>query len=372
MPDKDSVYKKFFASWRGSSEQITLQLLAWYKHHARPFPWRKSYTPYNIWISEMMLQQTQAERGQGYYKRWMRRFPDLQSVANATENEVLNLWQGLGYYTRARNILKTARIIQKDYNGIFPADCSRLLTLPGIGPYTAHALLSIAYNLPYCVIDGNVIRVLSRLLDISFTVDSQSFRTALEDFLMEMMQEFSPRNFNQALMELGALVCTPRKPLCNNCPVQHSCSSYKLGTVLSRPVKKQPPKITQLHSTAGIILHENRYMMKKFPDKGLFANLWGFPSAKSIQKQISSEELTAMLYKEHNIGALSPEKILSFKHSYTRYRITMHVYLCHLPKKPVMKKENIQWLKLSDIQNLPLPSAHNRIYQFLLKRDCST
>ncbi len=359
---------ELITSWKGCKTKTAQALVQWFKKELRPFPWRIDYHPYEIWISEVMLQQTQAARGWEYYERWMKRFPDIHTLAAASETEVLSLWQGLGYYSRARFILKTARIVQKDYNGVLPRDRKKLLSLPGIGPYTANAILSIAFNEPCCVMDGNVLRICARLLDIPIAIDSAPLQKTLEKFLENMLQHATPRLFNQALMELGALVCTPRSPSCLNCPLRQDCLSYQRGTVLQRPVKKQVPPVTRIYSITGIVVHENKIFLHKISARGLFANLWGFPAVENTSDALNSSLLEKMFRRQYNMTIKAGRKLTSFVHSYTRYRVSLDAYLCNLTGKAAPEDENTRWLTLEQIQKIPMPSAQNRIYEVLLKQ----
>ena len=210
-------------------------LLNWFQHNARTLPWRETYSPYHVWISEVMLQQTQMDRAVSYFTRWLEKFPAIKDIASANEEEVLKLWEGLGYYTRARNIIKTANILNDKYNGELPSDYNLLLKLPGIGKYTAGAIMSIAFNKNNPIVDANIERVFARL----FNLEKPVKETEMQAFIWEKARELLPtdraREFNQALMELGALVCIARNPRCRICPISNNCQAFELDSVSKRP-----------------------------------------------------------------------------------------------------------------------------------------
>ncbi len=370
-----NVFKERLLPWKRSSSTFLRFLSDWFAKNARPFPWRKDYSPYAVWISEMMLQQTQADRGSEYFTAWIRRFPDIHTLSRASEQEVLHLWQGLGYYRRARYILQTARLLCKEHDGRLPAKRGALLALPGIGPYTAHAILSIAYNLPYCVIDGNVLRVWARLLDIPFVVDTVPFRKELELFLEGIMKGIEPRLFNEALMELGALICTPTQPSCGECPVSGFCESYRKGTVAIRPVKKKKTPPTRLACTAFVVSREGRYLLQRFPPGGLFANMWGFPIVQYENKHPDFASAAQDFQVKYAIQVKRKKRLTSFVHSYTRYKIHLHALLTVPVGQLKTLSKNQQWLSLEEIRQLPMPSAHHRIWKTLkgsVDKPCST
>src|SRR5262245_11917236 len=233
------------------------ELTAWFEEHQRPLPWRAAYTPYEVWISEIMLQQTQVETVVPYFQRWMSAFPNVRALAAAEEQSVLKLWAGLGYYSRARNLMAAAKIVADDHQGALPADYEALRALPGIGQYTAGAILSIAFNQPYPVVDGNVRRVLSRLYGWE---DDQPKR--LWDAAEKLVRHAEPRLINQAIMELGATVCSFRAPRCLVCPVQSDCIAYKTGKQLLIPPVKKRPETVRVQLFAVVQEKNGRHLMR--------------------------------------------------------------------------------------------------------------
>ncbi|MDW8228190.1 MAG: A/G-specific adenine glycosylase, partial [Anaerolineales bacterium] len=256
------------------------KLLAWYEKHARSLPWRNVSDPYAIWISEVMLQQTRVEAVIPYFERWMKRFPTVADLAAAPEQDVLALWEGLGYYRRARNLHQAARIIMAKYGGQIPRELSALRRLPGVGRYTAAAIASIAYGLDVATLDGNLKRVLARLFNIEEPVDTP----AGEKRLWALAEQHLPRgragDYNQALMDLGATLCLPRAPRCPLCPVNEFCQARALGVQESRPVR-QPKKETPHYTvTAAVIRRNGRVLLAQRPSRGLLGGLWEFPGGK--------------------------------------------------------------------------------------------
>lgn len=258
-------------------KEIVEPLLNWYEENARVLPWRQDPTPYHVWLSEIMLQQTRVEAVKEYYKRFLEYLPAVQDLAGVEEEVLLKLWQGLGYYNRVRNLQKAAQIICTQYDGIFPEDYEKWLALPGIGEYTAGAVVSIAFGKKEPAVDGNVYRIYTRLQAEETDITKAALKKRVRQELLDIMPEDAGR-FNQALMDLGAMVCLPNgTPLCARCPLQQLCKAHQAGTELSYPVKpsKKPRKIQK--RTVLLLEYQGRYLIQKRPDIGLLAGLWEFP-----------------------------------------------------------------------------------------------
>ncbi|MCL1932875.1 MAG: A/G-specific adenine glycosylase [Candidatus Azobacteroides sp.] len=260
---------------------ITGKLIEWYKIHRRILPWRGTNDPYLIWISEIILQQTRVIQGLDYYNRFIGRFPDVRSLAAADEQEVLKYWQGLGYYSRARNLHATARSIETNFGGVFPEDYETILSLKGIGEYTAAAIASIAFNAPYPVVDGNVFRFLSRLFAVEEPIDTAKGKNKFTELAGRIMDPSQPGLFNQAIMEFGALQCVPVSPDCSVCPFEAQCSAYSFGRVNDFPIKRNKTKVKTIylyyfHIRSGIHIY-----LKKRKEKGIWQNLYEFPHIES-------------------------------------------------------------------------------------------
>lgn len=275
-------------------------LLNWFAENRRNLPWRDHPTPYQVWISEVILQQTRVNQGYDYYLRFVKKWPTVTDLAAATEEEVLKMWQGLGYYSRARNLHQCARQVVEQYGGEFPADYDKLLKLKGIGAYTAAAIASIAFNLPHAVVDGNVYRVLSRLFDIDTPININEGQTLFAKIANEQLNREQPGLHNQALMEFGALHCTPQNPNCLLCPLQAQCIAFERQTVMQRPVKLQKLKVKTKYLNYLVIRVKDSIYLRKRSDKGIWRNLYDFPCIESdlpmtVEEVISSEAFQQLI-----------------------------------------------------------------------------
>jgi len=331
-------------------------LLPWYALNRRDLPWRKDKEPYHIWISEIMLQQTRVEAVKGYYSRFLSALPTVASLANADEDELHKLWEGLGYYSRVRNLKKAAQQIMERHNGIFPAAYSEISALAGIGPYTAGAICSIAYDLPTPAVDGNVLRVIARLTDDDTPIDRPAFRKTITENLAAVYP-ISAGDFTQALMELGATVCGPnRKPDCGCCPCNTFCLGYARGTAELLPVKKAKPQRRIEEKTVFILSCDGCYALHKRPEKGLLAGLWEFPN---VTGKLSLEEL---LEKVERSG-IKPKELLrqvEKKHIFTH--IEWHMSGIYMEVKE--KTGDYVWMCADEINaDAALPTAFRQFWE---------
>ena len=343
------------------------QLLGWFAYHCRDLPWRKEYIPYHVWISEVMLQQTQMERGVVYFQRWLKRFPDIASLAKADEEEVLLLWEGLGYYSRARNILKTARLLMLNHNGKLPADHLALRHLPGIGPYTAGAIMSLAFNEPFPVVDANVERLFSRIYDIDVPI--KNCRELVWQKARDLLPPGMAREFNQALMELGALVCKPKNPSCGLCPIIEHCRAFQKGIVDARPVLGKTRKIIPISSANGVLIRNGEVFIQKRRQQGVWANLWEFPGGQIESDETPEEAVVREFYEETGLRVGELEKIHAIKHTYTHYRITLHCYFVELldqTAEPVLSAaQEYRWATFDTLKSLAFPAPHRQLIEHL-------
>ena len=268
-------------------KKLVIPLLAWYNENKRPLPWREPGPggrpePYHVWVSEIMLQQTRVAAVLGYYARFLERFPTVQDLAEADEDSLMKCWQGLGYYSRARNLQRAARVIVSDHGGVFPNHYAAIRALPGVGDYTAGAVASIAFGLPRAAVDGNVLRVVTRLTADSRDISSPATKRSVADTLEDAMPLKAPGEFNQALMELGATVCLPNgAPLCGLCPAREFCLAHKQGKELLFPVKPGKKARRVEDRAVYLLFHQGRVALRKRPDRGLLAGLWEFPNTRS-------------------------------------------------------------------------------------------
>jgi A/G-specific adenine glycosylase len=293
--------------------EISELLILWYLKAKRDLPWRHTMDPYFIWLSEIILQQTRVNQGMEYYFRFINTFPDVGKLAAASEDEILKNWQGLGYYSRARNLHHTARIIQNEFGGVFPESYDGLLQLKGIGAYTAAAISSFAYNLPHAVVDGNVSRVLSRLFDVEEAINSTEGKKIIDALAEEALDQKNPGTYNQAIMELGALVCKPQNPACGECPLQGKCAALKNGTVNNRPVKIKKKKARVRHIHYAVMENNGHILFRKRTEKDIWQGLHDFFSvedravadpdqmAKYISGSFSNVRLSALPSTAHKV-----------------------------------------------------------------------
>lgn len=305
------------------------QLAKWYLLNKRELPWRESSNPYHIWISEIILQQTRVNQGLTYYERFIRRFPDVISLSEANEDEVLKCWQGLGYYSRARNLHTTARTITSLHNGVFPVDYQTILKLKGIGEYTAAAICSFAYRLPYAVVDGNVFRLLSRFFGIQTPIDGNEGKKEFSELAQELLDKKNPGPHNQAMMDLGAIICTPSSPYCNECPLQDGCYSFANRSWMNFPVKKQKTKQRNRYFHYFHITGENgKTYLHKREEKDIWRNLYELPLIET-ERELSEEEirkksgfqLLETEFENMQIKKIHPpiKHVLSHQHIYARF-----------------------------------------------------
>lgn len=343
---------------------ITDRLLNWYTQNARRLPWRGSSDPYVVWVSEVMLQQTRVETVEPYFERWMRRFPTLASLAQASQIEVLSVWEGLGYYSRARNLHRAAQIIMNESGGKIPSDPKLLRKLPGVGRYTAGAIASIAFGLDEPVLDGNVRRVLSRLFNVSEPIRSPEAERRLWELAATHLPTGKAGDYNQALMDLGAMVCVPRSPDCIRCPLSDSCSAYTLGLQEQRPVTRAKQDIPHYTVTAAVIQRDEQVLIAQRPSNGLLGGLWEFPGGK-LQP---GEDLASCLQREirEELGAeiIIGGAVGTYRHAYTHFRVTLHAFHCTLVNgddPQPLQVDDLRWVSPSDLKDYPMGKIDRQI-----------
>lgn len=349
------------------SSEFTKKLIAWYKLERAhiPVPGRSERDPYPIWIAEVMLQQTQVETVWPYYRRWLDAFPDVASLARAELDQVLKLWEGLGYYSRARNIHKAAKSIVNDYRGEFPRTSRTLITLPGIGPYTSAAIASMAFQEAVPLLDGNVLRVMTRLLRISSVVSLASTKEKIKVDLAEFMDKNQPGQFNQALMDLGRVICLPRRPLCSDCPLNTFCQAYAAGAVERYPVKPLKAEMPHYNIVIGLIRKQGSLLIQRRPETGLLGGLWEFPGGKVEPGEDQKEALLREIREETALQVDINEKIATIKHAYTHFKITLTAYWCDWKSgtaQSLAATEN-RWVTQDKLQAFAFPKANLKILE---------
>jgi len=335
-------------------------LLRWYRSAKRPFPWRETGDPYKIWISEVMLQQTQTSRAAEYYRKWTELFPDVRSLAAADTEKLLKAWEGLGYYSRARNLQKAAKELAESGSNSLPADYSRLLALPGVGPYTAGAVASIAFGIPVPAIDANGRRVFSRLLDLEEPADRPAGERAIRDTFSAMIPGDAPGDFNQAVMELGATLCLPRTASCAECPLTFLCLSHIRGTELLRPVLSPKEQGRSIEGHLFVFLRKDRVYLRKRPGKGLWAGFEEFPwEAPPAEASLGIPD--SLIESGTDMGTV--------RCSFTRWRVRLRTLLIPLGEQddPPLSCEG-RWVGSNELAALPLSSAGGRARKKLFGR----
>ena len=344
------------------------RLLEWYSRSARRLPWRERPEPYAVWVAEIMLQQTRVEAVIPYYQRWMERFPAVKALADAPVQDILSAWEGLGYYSRARNLHRAAQIVVADFAGRLPEETSLLRKLPGIGRYTAGAIASIAFGRDEPALDGNIRRVLARVFDVEIPARSPAGESRLWELASQNLPPGRAGDYNQALMDLGAAVCTPRLPDCPACPLVSLCQAYVLGVQAQRPVLTKRPPIPHYSVTAAVIRRRGQILIAQRPEEGLLGGLWEFPGGK----QQPGEELVSCLQREIreelgvevNVG----EGLGVFRHAYTHFRVTLHAFACTLlngAEPQALEASDLRWVSTSQLGEYPMGKIDRQIAKLL-------
>ncbi len=345
-------------------------LLRWFQANARDLPWRKNRTPYAVWVSEIMLQQTQVATVIDYYNRFLKRFPTVEKLAAAQQDSVLKLWEGLGYYSRGRNLHKAAKMIVSDYGGQLPDTVEGLQKIPGIGRYTAGAIASIAFNRPAPILDGNVIRVLCRVFCIEQNPKSPAAQKRLWELAQTLVCTQYPGAFNEAMMELGAMVCTPKCPQCGVCPLQKQCLARTSGRQEELPVKTVKAPLPHYTVVAGIVFKEDKVLIDKRKSEGLLGGLWEFPGGKKQKGETLPAAVAREVREETGIEIAVGKRLCIVRHTYSHFKITLHAYLCRYLSGTAKAIDctAVKWVKVSDLEKFAFPAANTAIIRSLKAR----
>lgn len=353
MPDEDSLQQA---------------LIRWFERSQEPLPWRQSRDPYRVWLSEIMLQQTQVATVIPYYERFLARFPTVEALAAASLDEVLKLWEGLGYYSRARNLHRAAQIVVAEQGSQFPSSVSDLRKLPGIGRYTAGAIASLVFSVDAPVLDGNVIRVLARIFNIDHDVTQSATQRELWQLAEHLVPSGQAGPWNEGLMELGRRICTPQSPACDLCPVSAFCKARHLGVQERRPVKPPKRRTPHVEVTAGVIWGmDNRVLIAQRPLDKMLGGLWEFPGGKRQPGETLQQCLRREVDEELGIDISVGAQIATIKHGYTHFRMTLYAFLCqHTGREP----QPIQcaawaWVTLDELDEYAFPVTDQRIIAVL-------
>lgn len=343
-------------------------IISWFKANARPLPWRTDYAPYHVWISEIMLQQTQMERGCSYFSKWIEELPDITAVANADEDKILKLWEGLGYYSRARNLKRAAEVIVRDHGGQLPQTEQALAKLPGIGPYTTAAILSIAFNKDAPLVDANVARVFSRVFDIDAPIADATTKKRLWELAEQALPSGKARLFNQGVMEFGALVCT-KTPSCGQCPITTICEAYRLGITDHRPVPGKKQDITPITIATGVLIKNGKVYIQRRRDKDVWGGLWEFPGGTVEQGEEPEQTVVREFHEETGFEVTPLKYVRVIKHGYTRFRVTLHCYTLtacsELGASSLTAATQCKWVTPRELADYAFPAGHRKLIDFM-------
>jgi A/G-specific adenine glycosylase len=336
---------------------LQTKLLNWYHKNKRTLPWRGHLDAYAVWVSEIMLQQTRVETVIPYFEKWMKLFPTVQALAEASEHDVLNTWEGLGYYSRARNLHKAAKLIANDFDGKLPNTVDKLLELPGVGRYTAGAITSIAFGADEPALDGNLKRVYARLFDVEEPVDSPKGEKLLWDFARENLPKGRAGDFNQSLMDLGAAICLPKIPRCLICPLMKLCKAREMGTQELLPVKKPKKAVSHYVHAAGVIVKRGRVLLAQRPTKGLLGGMWEFPNGRVDGNPAG--ELSKVLKSGYSLKVQRKEALGVVQHAYTHFKVTVHVFHCDFSSR--VNGQNLKWVSVKKLDDYPMGKIDRQI-----------
>jgi A/G-specific adenine glycosylase len=337
--------------------KIPRLLLDWYYKNGRTLPWRDHPDSYAVWVSEIMLQQTRVDTVIPYFEKWMNLFPDVPSLAKASEQDVLNAWEGLGYYSRARNLHKAAKIVAEKFGGQLPRDLTDLRSLPGIGRYTVGAIASMAFGMDEPTLDGNLRRVFSRLFDVNEFADSPAGEKILWELAAQNLPKGQAGDYNQALMDLGATLCIPKNPRCLLCPLMEVCESRKNGTQDVRPVLKPKNAVPHYVHAAAVIINRGRVLLAQRPSKGLLGGMWEFPNGRVNADP--AKELTRVLNAAYGLTVRKKEALDVIQHAYTHFKVTVHAFYCEAVLIP--KDKNLKWVRLTELDDHPMGKVDRQV-----------
>jgi A/G-specific adenine glycosylase len=343
------------------------RLLAWFTHHTRDLPWRRERTPYRVWVAEVMLQQTRAETVVSYYDRFVNRFPSIQALADAPLEDVLRVWEGLGYYARARHLHAAAQEVTSVHNGQLPDTFEELLDLPGIGRYTAGAIASIIFGKDVAAVDGNARRVLCRTFGVHEDVTRPRIQRKLESLATKLLPSGQAGTFNEALMELGATICTSRAPRCEDCPWRTLCQAYTQGDPESLPKRRPRQQVPHYDVAAAVTLRDGRVLVAQRNVDDMLGGLWEFPGGTCKEGETLPECLTREMQEELGVNVKVEKPLITIEHGYTHFRITLHSFRCHLVSGDLrcLDCAAFRWVTPTQLDTLPMSVADRKVAQAL-------
>ena len=342
-------------------KRISRNLLQWFDLHQREMPWRNSKDPYWVWVSEIMLQQTQVATVIPYFERFIERFPDVRHLAKAQEQTVLKYWEGLGYYRRARSLHQAAKVVERDFNGQFPSNFEGVLSLPGIGRYTAGAILSISKGQPLPILEGNTIRVHARLAGIEEDVQKSATQKELWKLAESVVDSERPGDLNQALMELGSEICTPRSPNCEGCPVQTVCQAYRTRRQMELPFSSKKNALTEVHEAVVLIRRNNKLLLRQCQPDERWAGLWDFPRFQIEPKQMDTE-LPKRVENSSGLSIQVRDTGWSLQHGVTRFKIQLSCWVAEEVRGRLKcPGQSLKWFTTREIEELPLSVTGRKV-----------
>ncbi len=355
--------------------ELSAALLDWYQVNRRILPWRNTNDPYPIWVAEIMLQQTRVDTVIPYYQRWLDRFPTIQALASASQQDVLSAWEGLGYYSRARNLHRSAQIICQKYNGILPANRAELESLPGIGQAGSADILSIAFGQDHASVDGNIRRVIARLFAIQTKLGSPEFEKTVESIVKTHLPPGLAGDYNQAWMDLGATICLPDRPECTRCPLRSFCLANSQQEPAAYPRRKVKPAVPSIVVTAGVIQQKvdgaQRVLITRRPPNGLLGGMWEFPGGKQEPGETLPECLARELAEELGVQVQVGEELGSFRHAYTHFKVLLYAFHCDIlagEPRPIHASDLV-WVSVADLPAYPMGKIDRMISRKLISSE---
>ena len=345
-------------------------LLVWFAAHKRDLPWRNTRDPYLIWISEVMLQQTQVVTVIPYYHRFVAKYPNICTLAGAPLEEVLRIWERMGYYARARNLHRAARMIAAEMGGEIPREYSLFRALPGVGEYIAAAVMSIAYGKPHAVVDGNVRRVLARVFLVDAPANAPSSARVFKERADTLLDQSNPGEFNQAIMELGATVCNPRKPACDRCPVSEYCRAFAAELQASYPMRAPRRMTPEHHIAVGVIRKDGRVLITRRKESGLLGGLWQFPGGKVQEGESPEEACRREIAEEVNLSVGVTGFITRVDHAYSHFRVAVDVFDCEYTAGEIRLNgpTDFRWILVDETDEYPFPAVNHKMFPYLKRR----
>jgi len=344
-----------------------IKLLDWYQKNQRNLPWRQTNDPYKIWISEAMLQQTQVKTVIPYYQRFIEKFPTIKNLADADQQKILKMWEGLGYYSRARNLHKAAKMIVDEFEHKIPSELDIILKLPGVGDYISAAVLSISYQCPIAVVDGNVKRVLARLYCLDEPVNDSKNKKIFTQHAEKLLNCENPGDHNQAMMELGALICTPKNPQCNTCSVKDNCNAYQNKKIDQYPKRITKAKTPLYHISIGVIYKDGKMLITKRKEDGLLGGLWEFPGGKREPNESAEDGCIREIKEETGLNGSIRNHLTKVKHAYTHFKVSIDVFICNYISGDVVLNGPVdfRWITKDEISDYPFPKSNHKFMGLL-------